>query len=414
MIVKIARILLLIIVVFVTAIYLPYFYWIAFDVNIRAPFVLYSPVINDFVMMNFGQPDSTRYSDARGNFYLREQYEALLPIFNYRQLMAINKMPDSLRGIKLDVKAIQKNMFSLIYRPRSENRPRIGLYPLFESQSGRVRLEWPKELFRINDRMEFIDAGTNRINPELTRKFTAALASHGFQFPSRIIAGYPNVRKPFDEGYFVVDSSGQLFHIKKVKGQPYCKKIAVPSALKIQSLFIKENRVRDFYGLVFTAAQQIYLITYDDYKLLKLPVENFDYRTDIFRMMGNIFFRNISIIKENGIQALVTDKDYQLIDSYEKTWKTRYQRTPGIVANFLFPFSIQLTRNHTTRVAPYFRLSNWTCLVGIGFFFLLTIVILVWKKRRLYNYRFDLLLVLLTGIFGFIAVQILDRERMKI
>ena len=224
MIVKIAKFLIIIIVILVSAICLPYFYWMALDVNIRAPFILYSPVINDFVIQDYNQPDSTRIFDTKGNFYTREKYEELLPLFNYRQLMLDNKMPDSLRSVEIDVRKIQDNFLSLLYRPRAENSPKIQLYPLFESQSGRVRLEWPDELFRINERMEFINAAKNEINEEMSQQFTNFLTAKGFMFPAHMIAGNPNVREPFDEGYFITDNEQKLFHIKMIQGKPNCKK----------------------------------------------------------------------------------------------------------------------------------------------------------------------------------------------
>jgi len=413
MIVKIARILLIIIVILVTAIYLPYFYWMALDVNIRAPFILYSPVIDDFVMRDFNQPDSTRHYNTKGDFFTREKYEELLPLFNYRQLMLDKKMPDSLRGIGIDVRKIQDNFLSLLYRPRTANSPQIQLYPLFESQSGRVRLEWPNELFRINERMEFINAAKNSINEQMSQKFTNALAVKGFIFPANIIAGNPNVRKPFDEGYFITDAEQKLFHIKMIESQPYCKKIELLQGLDIQSIFVRENRIHEFYGVIFSSTKEVYIIRYNDYKIIKLPIEKFDPKTDNLRILSNIFFVNVSITRENGITALALDRDYKLVDSYERTWETRYERTPGIIANYLFPFTIQLRNDNTTLVDLYVRFSDWSALFGIVFFVLLSILLLRLRKRHLATHWLDLLIVLVSGIFGFIAIQIFDKARMK-
>ena len=60
--------------------------------------------------------------------------------------------------------------------------------------------------------MEFIVARTNKINEEKSQLFTEALTAEGFIFPADIIAGLPTTRKSHDEGYFITDSEGTLFH----------------------------------------------------------------------------------------------------------------------------------------------------------------------------------------------------------
>ncbi len=413
MAVKITRFFLLIIAIIVAAIYLPYFYWMAFDINIRAPFVMYSSITDDFMFYRYGNND-LNYVDKEGNEYTRDQFEEILPLQNFRQLSSSGKMPDSLRGKEIDIREVRTNSITYRVYPEDFDQPQIQLFPMFESQSGRVRLEMPDEYFRITDRMEFLNANSNEINEEISQLFTDALTKQGFEFPANLIAGNPNPRKSFDEGYFVVDANNAVFHVKKVKGQPFCVKTSIPTDLDIISIVVREYNLREFYGLIFTRSNDIYLIMYDNYQLIKLPVEDYNRETDLFTMRGNLFFRLVSLRSESYVKATVTDRDYQVVDTYNETWKTKHEMTRGIIAKYLFPFTVKLTAEKSTLVNLYFRFSGLQFLLGNLFFLALAFVQLRWKKTPISDSIFELAVVLITGIYGLIAVNIFDKVGKKI
>ena len=413
MVVKITRILLLIIAIIVASIYLPYFYWMAFDINIRSPFVMYSAVTDDFMFYRFNK-QGTIYVDKQGTEYTRDQFEQLLPLQNYRQLSSSGKMPDSLRGQEIDIRDVRTNNFTYRISPDDFDQPQIMLFPLFESQSGRVRLEMPDEYFRIKDRMEFINADKNEINEEMSLLFTGTLTARGFIFPAKMIFGNPNPRKAFDEGYFVVDASNAVFHLKKVKGKPFCVKTSIPTDINIKSIVTKEFTLREFYGLLFTETNDVYLISYDNYQLIKLPIEEYDSETDQFTLRGNLFFRLISLRSNSYLKAIVTDRDYKVVNTYSETWKTKYEMTRGIVASYLFPFTVQLTADKSKLINLYFQFSSFHFIFGNLFFLVLAIVQLRLKKRTISYNLFELGVVLLTGVYGFIAVNIFEKVGKKI
>ncbi len=205
MLLRIARYTLVFITIITLAIYLPDFFWKAFDQRVSRPYAQYSPVIDDFIIMK-GTPEGPVYHDTKGNDYSRSQADSLLPLFNARQLLFEGRFPDSLRGIKIEPELVRLNSFMIRVNPADISQEQIQLFPLFESQSGRVRLELPETFFRIGKRMEFISTATNTIDKELSRKFNQALREKGFEFPATLISGNPTTRKPFDEGYFVRDS----------------------------------------------------------------------------------------------------------------------------------------------------------------------------------------------------------------
>ncbi|MFZ5517863.1 MAG: DUF4857 domain-containing protein [Candidatus Zhuqueibacterota bacterium] len=408
MVIKITRILLLVIAIIVAAIYLPHFYWMIFDINIRTPYVMYSAVTDDFMFYRYRNQELF-YVDKQGKEYSRDQFEELLPLQNYRQLSSSGKMPDSLRGQKIDIRDVRDNNITYRVTPEDFDNLQIQLYPLFESQSGRVRLEMPREFFRIARRMEFIDADKNEVNEEMSARFTSALTAQGFQFPAKLISGNPNPKKAFDEGYFVVDAGNAVFHLKQVKGEPFCVKTAIPSDIPIAAIVMREFSLREFYGLLFTQANDVYLISYENYQLIKLPIEGYNREADVFTLSADLFFRVMTLRSDSEIRAFVTDRDYKIINTYSETWKTKFQMTRGIVASYLFPFSIELTAAKSKLVNLYFHFSSWHYFLGNLFFFVLAIGLLLWKKSPVSNNIFELTVILVTGVYGLVAVLIFEK-----
>ena len=176
-------------------------------------------------------------------------------------------------------------------RPRSIDQPQIALYPLLESKPARFKLEMPKEYFRITDRMEFINAATNEIDETQTKLFTSRLVKAGFEFPAQQYFTNPTTRKAFDDGYFIVDNSGQLFHIKKINGKPFCVNTNIPKNFRIKYMLVKEMNLKEFHSIIFSETNEVYLLLYENYRLQKLPLEGFDAVKEEFLFVGNMFIK---------------------------------------------------------------------------------------------------------------------------
>jgi hypothetical protein len=408
MITKIARALLLVFIVFVAAVYIPKFYWMKFEKSVKSSFVLYSPILKDFLFSVYST-DELRFSDRKGRLYDRDRYEALTPLFNYRQLLASGKMPDSLNGVKLNVEAVRMNNFSKKIRPADIDLSLIPLNPLLESKSGRVRLEMPEDFFRIDKRMEFINCATNTIDAEKSEKFTKALQAVNFAFPAKMIAGNPTTKKAFDEGYFVVDSQNKMFHIKMVKGEPFCVDTKIPANLDIVYLSIAEMQLREFYGMMVTRDNSVYLISYNNYKLIRLPVSGYNYKESTIQMMGDLFYRIISVIDNKSNRTYVTDRRYNLIDSMETKWEDKYAQPAGKALGYLVPFAVTLTQSTSSFVRPVVVCSPLSSFILTGILLIITFVIYFRQKASFGSTWFDYLLILLTGVYGFIAVMLIKR-----
>lgn len=403
--VRVSRMLLLVLSVMVLSWVLPKYFWKAFDARVSSPRVAYSPVENRFFFLRPGEASVT-YVDAGGKEYSREEYERLLPLGNYRQLAAAGMMPDSLRGVKIDLKEVALNTVSMRVRPSDVGMPVIPLFPMFESQSGRVRLEMPQELFRIGARMEFLDAAANAVNEERSRLFTDALTTAGFVFPAASIAGNPNVRKPFDEGYFAQDAAGAVFHIKMVKGQPFCAKTGIKVPSGIRQIFVSEMPLREFYGLLIGNDNTVSLISYDHYRLIPLPVTGYDPRSVHLVLSGDLFFRTITMYGDAWVRTVVTDRLYNIMDTYAESWPPREERAAGRWASAIFPFTVELTGDSSAYVSVVPRMSGILAFAGIAVSLGLLSISLRTRGKSFKSHWFDFVIVAFTGVFGLIAAHI--------
>jgi hypothetical protein len=409
MIEKTGRIFFISLIALILSVYLPSFYWMGFQKRIAEPSIYFSSITKDFFVRkpNYTKKTTT-FTDLKGNKYSRSQMDRLMPIYNYRVLSAKGMMPDSVQGKKIDLQELRLNTIFIKVRPKNYNTPVIPVYPLFESKPKRFALEMPDDFFRFTDeRIEFISAESNRVNEEMTNRFTSALNKLGFSYPAKGVYGNPTTRKQFDEGYFVVDNGGMLFHLKLVRGKPYCRKIDIPDDMDIKYISVKELGLREFYGLLITEDNRLFLITYDNYKLQRLPDEEYNSDEDLILISGNIFYRMINIKKEGRLIQYVTDRKYNKIAQHEEKWKTNDDMAPGIISRYIFPFEVNLRTGTSDFVNLYFSYFSYkSVFANIVFVFLL---LLFYKKRRITVGKniFNLVITFVAGIYGFFASLLL-------
>jgi hypothetical protein len=404
MIVRLSRYTLILVAVLVMSVYLPDLYWIFFDVKTNTPYLSYSPVDSVFIMSRRGD-DGQIFVDADGNTYDRDEYEAKLPFFYYMQLISDGRMPESIHGVKLDPNEIKRNRNMHRIRPYQLDQPLIPLYPLLESESGRVRLEFPEEFFRIqNKRMEFINSVTKKIDEDLTERFTQALIDNGFEFPAKSVFMNPTTRKAFDEGCFIIDGKDELYHVKKAKGQPVVNKANFPASIPIRSIIVSENVLKEYYGVVVSDDDRLFFLTYDNYKPVELPTMGYyDSHYSTVIITTDLFFRQVSIQNNDRIDVFVTDRDYNLLDEYHESWKTRDDYFQGKVANFLFPFTLTLYDGSTTFVGLFTTWNFPLALIG-NLIALIVFMFFLKKEERTFKSAIpELILVTVTGFYGLIA-----------
>lgn len=217
----------------------------------QKPFTLYSCVVDDFVMSGKDNTGKFCKTDLQGNLYTDHQFDSILPCFYSRQLLADDRFPETIKEIPVTYREVQSSLFTFRSTPYGINAPKLSIFPLLESMSGRVDLKMPDDVFRItNKAIEFVDAETNSVNIDKSAMFTDMLDTKGFRFPASYIAGNPTSKKEYDEGYLILDNDGKLFHLKQTKGRPYVRHIPLPDGIVLKYLYVTEFRDKNLIGLV--------------------------------------------------------------------------------------------------------------------------------------------------------------------
>lgn len=293
-------------------------------------FTLYSSVIKDFVQMGQEEGKGMVRRDLAGKKYSEAAFDSILPTFYFRQLMADERFPDSINGVAVTPKLIQTENFNFKSVPSDVNAPEIGLYPLFESMSGRVDLTMPDDVFRITSKgIEFIEMNTNSVNTAKSKLFTETMINKGFQFPAIKIAGNPTIKKEYDEGYLLLDANHQLFHLKQVKSRPYVRIIALPEGLSLSQLYLTEFRNKKTLALMTDSKNKLFVLKSRTYDVIETGVPAFNPRTDALTIIGNMFDWTVRLTTTDAdnYYALNAD-DYSLIKKLENQSTIHYM--PGI------------------------------------------------------------------------------------
>lgn len=376
------------------------------------PLLFFSPVLQKFVYQESLGGHRFIHADEDGSHYDRQEFEALLPFLYHRNLEIKDLLPLVINGQSFDLEEIRAERQAVEIKPRqiSVNRQQIELYPLFNNDPAVPMIPFPEDMFRITPNgMEFINADYNRIDSELTRDFTEALKEKGFVFPATVISGNPTNLKPFDEGYFIRDDSGQVFHVKRVMNQPEVVRTGIDPGLDILDMIISENQRKEFYGTVFTTQGEIFLISYDDYQLIRIPVDNFDPQSMDFKLIINPLYRTATISSEQGVYGLAMDREYR---GFADFFLERSDLQNGPVSkgrDFFLPFQITLTSDHLDQAKLDIGTGGPWSLAGV--FAALAMFTAFHRKWRSGPVsKMDLLVVLLSGFYGLLAVIFISSE----
>ena len=242
---------------------LPALYELVFPRTDKTPFVVYSCLDSTFIKMEV-RDKQVHYIDFRGREFTKSEADSLLPLFAFRQLVAEERLPDSLFGVALTPKLIQQNSFHFKTSPKQLNKPAVGLYTLLESASGRVDLVLPPDVFRLTDEgLEFVDCETNTVNRAKSLSFSRELTKHGFVFPVQLIWGNSTTRKSYDNGFLLTDSNDRLFQLKMVKGTPWVREIMTTNTCSWKQLFTLEPDNRALIGLAVSQDNRLFAVRSD-------------------------------------------------------------------------------------------------------------------------------------------------------
>lgn len=370
------------------------------------PFVYYSSELKDLGIIDY-KDKKTPLSDLKGNKYTTAQFDSLMPLLNYRQLMADGRLPDSIGGYEITPPLLRSKTVTFKYNPVERYTPETGLYILFESMPKRVGLEMPEDVFRIKDKIEFIDANTNTLNEKKSLLFQQTLDKEGYNFPTQLAIGNPNPRKPYDEGYFCLDAKGNLFHMKMVNNRPFVKNTHAGDSIDIAYFSILEVSDKRLYGFLFSKEGSVYILEGNEgkYKPIKLDIPAINLNQDQISIMGNLLYWTVSLTTPEGrsYYALKTETLERVAEYSIEKQENKWDK----VSEYLFPYYIKLQQSNSDYISLGIHFTGiWAFVLNI----ILAIVMLPISgspKKKIFNSLY----VVLTGIVGFLAILILPNYR---
>lgn len=368
------------------------------------PFVYYSSLLQDFAIRekNDGKPI---FRDTKGNTYTKNQYDSITPLLSYRQLMLTGNMPDTILETAIDVKHLKETSIYWRYSPREINKPVIGLYSMFESMSGRANLESPDDVFRLKDKIEFITIKGNTINKEKSQSFQEAMEEKGFTFPAQNVWGNLSPKKPYDEGYFVLDSKGQLFHLKMVNGKPYVRDTKAGQNLEIAYFSILEVPDKSIYGFIVGHDGGIYTLNAVDYSLIKFDIPNIDINQHSVTLMANMFYWMPYVTTSEGCTYNVLEAGTLKKHTEPFVVKAKTDRW-STVSEWLFPSIISLSDKNTEYIKPAYTLNFGKAFI-ISLVLALIFTFTINRKQKPIKRIFSAIIIIIFGIPGLIASLII-------
>lgn len=406
---KISRYTIILLIVVVTALYLPDFFSMLFDKKVNSPRMNYSVINNEFVYTRYFGMGQIERKDIKGNTYTEREYNQLLPFMHYANLDKWGILPSEIEGVEITSKIIRRNSQMLRISTKDIDPPIVPLNIMFEAEPDYASLMIPDDVFRLGKTIEFLDPTTNSVLEEKSKKFQDAMINAGFKFPAKLSAANQTNRKPFDEGYFIVDANDNIFHLKMIKNEPVIVNTGIGSEIPVRQIFINENSRKEFYGWILSEDNQVYLITYDNYKLRQIPtgsdIEGQSYVADdmTFRFYIYPVNKHIEVRGDGFSHMIILDNDFNIKAEHSMEWTPYNKRASSIVKSYVFPFELT-TYDPLKHVKLSIITYWWQGLVGIG---LSLVALFVFSRKRPI---LDYVIVLFTGVFGLIGVLLIKPE----
>jgi Domain of unknown function (DUF4857) len=376
------------------------------------PLLLFSPLEKQFVYRESLGGHRFNYANEEGRGYKRTGFEAQLPFLYYKNLEKKKQLPVSINGESFDKTRIKAGKQGLEIKSRHLNghRPQIRLYPLFNNDPDVAFMPFPEDVVRFTDKaMEFINADSNQIDKDLTAAFSAELLKRDFVFPATVIGCKPTNLKPFDEGFFVRDSKGQVFHLRRVLNKPVIVKTPIDSSLDILDIIITENRRKEFYGTLVTQQGRLFLISYENYRLIPLPVKKYHPDNMDCKLLINPLYKTAITAGPAEVNGTAMNGDYQAIRSFELERQNPQSIAVRIMRDLLFPFELLIDNQFRGQADLRVRFGSLWALAGILSALVLYIISSRSTKQAPMN-MYNCILILVTGFFGLTTLFFLERD----
>ncbi|MCU4174095.1 DUF4857 domain-containing protein [Carboxylicivirga sp. N1Y90] len=396
---KLIRYSIIILATLILAWQIPSLYHIVSDTSGKNVFTYYSSIEEAFCSIDFDEKENklVRSNLNNGKVYSETDFDSILPLFYYRQLLSDGRFPDSINGKAISTKEINASNFFYRYNAKDKNTPSIPIYTLFESFSGRVKLEMPGDVFRITNSIEFINPITNEVDQEKSARFMRVFEQSSFVFPARAAYGNPSTRKPYDEGYFIIDNKGQIFHLKMVNGKPFLRNTNFPEGINPVFIATQEPNDKSFYAFVFDDKNKVYIITTDGYKVVQIKTPLFDLNKDRMMVMANPLYWNVNILSVRGKESYALKASTkEIVDSLSILRPVE----EDFILSYVLPFELRFKSGSSDYIKPFIKFAKiWVLLINV----LLAISYGWFASNKNGKWPlFNTVWIILTGLFGLI------------
>lgn len=420
---------------------LPLLYDTALLKSLDRTHYFYSPVLKKFIyteQTHASDPQAAQkadghhadivYKDEDGNYHDRLAFEAALPFIYFRNMEMRGLLPLQLDGNTLQRADIERarRVLELPARHLDGKRPPRGYLPLIEARPGQVALLYPADRFCLTEKvMRFLNADTMRIDPELTRRFTAALREAGFSFPARHVGGNFTTFKPHEGGIYLVDQRNALFHLLRRNNRPQVRRVMLPQGVAPRHVLVSESRERIWGGMMLDWQNRIWLMREGKEEsvpqLLPLSLPHYDPETMDCKLIFDPLYLTAIVSDESrlyaSVYALPQGDDMPATLLPLRTAMHHMPRDKRIwthhVGETLFPFRVVFSREDSALRTPEILPSpGWLSgafplclLLGAGY------AARLYRRRELTGGRWlETGLVAAAGIYALIPLLLLDER----
>lgn len=361
-------------------------------------YVFYSSKNKEFVYKKHFGEHKFIYGNSKGDTLNQKAFEDSLPFVYWRNLDIQKKLPITINNevyTKAKIKKARQS-FKIDYRDLKENKNQIDLYPLFNPSSKKGMIAFPNMMFNLENDFLVYESEENILDKTLSNKYSKIFKENNFLFPAKIIAGKTTNIKPLDEGYFILDSKDDLFHMKVFDNKMKMNQITYDKNIKIKNIKISESRKKEFYGVLLDEKGELFIISYDNYTLKSLALQNYDSKRMKLEIYANPINKLVRYQDKQNIYALAFDKDFNLLDTY-KTDIPQINEYYKDVFSYLFPFIIE--RNEYKTYEGYnFKINSYKAFI-LSFIFAF-IYFLLFRKKNFLSTIIKSILILIGGIYA--------------
>lgn len=397
--IKTARHIILVISILIMAYILPLLFTVIFEPLPRPVLISYSTV-NDQFLINQREKGKTRYTTSDGQLISKEKYYASLPVFYYRKLEKEGLLPDSIQGEVLTVNNLKKHSYFFRLNHGDIFEPQPVELPLIESTNESNHFELSALFFRFKNNIQLFNVNNGQILQNPSEAFTRILKDSGFVFPSKRIYYDVRPQKNYDTGYYLIDYYNHLFTLHMENGRPLVDIVKLPRDLHIKYILCTDPLNMEFNALILDSKNNIYLHLGTTNRVYKTDITGFNPETDDLMIFGNQFNKTFSIKNNDSIRLFIINDNYETFRSFNYPLHPKKTKRFNATKSLLFPFTVQLNIKKNQLIVPALSFSN-SWLVFLFNAVLLIVYVMVYKRKLCIT---DAILVLLTGIYGFIAV----------